>query len=154
LQVTGDLRLREQGDYSDADGKDRNSSQLRGRLGTTFALNDRVTLGARLVTGDADDPNSTDVRLSNFDDDLQVSLDLGFEMTDAERKPPTRRWSEQEVQQLRELAGRGTRVAVIALRLGRTYGAVRFTARKLGIKFATIGRLVPAIAAESADLAD
>jgi hypothetical protein len=78
LQITGDLRLREQGDYSDSDGKDRNSTQLRGRLGAVFALNDRLTLGARLVTGDADDPNSTDVQLSNFDDDLQVSLDLAY----------------------------------------------------------------------------
>jgi hypothetical protein len=37
-----------------------------------------VTIGARLVTGDADDPNSTDVQLSNFDDDLQVSLDQAY----------------------------------------------------------------------------
>lgn len=78
LDVSGDLRVRGQGDYSDRDGKDRNSSQLRGRLGATYAVNDRLSVGARLVTGDADDPNSTDVQLSNFDDDLQVSLDLAY----------------------------------------------------------------------------
>lgn len=78
LNVTGDLRLRYQGDYSDSDGVDRDSSQLRARLGATYAINDRVTIGARLVTGDPDDPNSTDVQLSNFDDDLQVSLDLAY----------------------------------------------------------------------------
>ncbi len=78
LKVSGDLRLREQGDYSDKDGSNRNSSQLRARVGATYALNDRVTLGGRIVTGDGDDPNSTDVQLSNWDDDLQISLDLAY----------------------------------------------------------------------------
>ncbi|MEJ0039549.1 MAG: putative porin [Gammaproteobacteria bacterium] len=78
LDVSGDLRVRGQGDYSDRDGEDRNSSQLRGRLGASYAVNDRLSVGARLVTGDADDPNSTDAQLSNFDDDLQVSLDLAY----------------------------------------------------------------------------
>ena len=78
LNVTGDLRLRSQGDYSDEDGRDRRSGQVRGRVGATYSVNDRVTLGARLVTGDPDDPNSTDVQMSNFDDDFQVSLDLAY----------------------------------------------------------------------------
>ena len=78
LVVNGDLRLRSQGDYSDSNARDRNSAQVRGRLGATYAMNDTVTFGARIVTGDPDDPNSTDVQLSNFDDDLQVSLDLAY----------------------------------------------------------------------------
>lgn len=78
FNVTGDLRLRSQGDYSDEDGRDRRSGQVRGRVGTTYSVTDRVTLGARLVTGDPDDPNSTDVQMSNFDDDFQVSLDLAY----------------------------------------------------------------------------
>lgn len=78
LNVTGDLRLRSQGDFSDDDTRARRSGQVRGRLGATYAVNDRVTVGARLVTGDADDPNSTDVQLSNWDDDFQVSLDLAY----------------------------------------------------------------------------
>ena len=78
LTATGDMRLRYQGDYSDVDARNRDSTQLRARLGATYAVNDRVTIGARLVTGDPDDPNSTDVQLSNFDDDLQVSLDLAY----------------------------------------------------------------------------
>lgn len=82
LIVSGDLRLRAQGDYSDSDGRDRTSAQVRGRLGATYAMNDAVTLGARIVTGDPDDPNSTDVQLSNFDDDLQVSLDLAYVQVD------------------------------------------------------------------------
>jgi hypothetical protein len=78
LNVTGDLRLRYQGDYSDDDGRDRRSGQVRGRLGATYSVNDRVTLGARLATGDPDDPNSSDVQMSNFDDDFQFSLDLAY----------------------------------------------------------------------------
>lgn len=78
LKVSGDLRLRAQGDYSDSDGTNRTSSQVRGRIGATYAVNDRLTVGARMVTGDSDDPNSTDVQLSNWDDDLQVSLDLAY----------------------------------------------------------------------------
>lgn len=78
LNVTGDLRLRYQDDYSDDDARARRSGQVRGRLGATYSVNDRVTLGARLVTGDPDDPNSTDVQMSNWDDDFQVSLDLAY----------------------------------------------------------------------------
>ena len=78
LKVSGDLRLRGQADWSDDDGRNRGSMQLRGRLGATFAVNDRITLGARLATGDGDDPNSTDVQLSNWLDDLQVSLDQAY----------------------------------------------------------------------------
>ena len=76
LVVSGDMRVRTQGDVSEA--RDRLSAQARGRIGATYAVNDTVTIGARLVTGDPDDPNSTDVQLSNFDDDLQVSLDQAY----------------------------------------------------------------------------
>ncbi|MCD9029517.1 putative porin [Luteimonas sp. BDR2-5] len=78
LRISGDLRVRGQGDWSDDDGRNRASAQLRGRLGATFAVNDRVTIGARLATGDSDDPNSTDVQLSNWLDDLDVSLDMAY----------------------------------------------------------------------------
>lgn len=78
LKISGDLRVRGQRDDSDSDRPDRNSAQVRARLGATFAVNDRVTLGARLVTGDGDDPNSSDVQLSNWDDDLAVSLDQAW----------------------------------------------------------------------------
>jgi len=78
LKISGDVRLRGQGDYGDNDLANRNSAQIRARFGATYSVNDRVTLGARLVTGDDDDPNSTDVQLSNFDNDLKVSLDLAY----------------------------------------------------------------------------
>lgn len=78
LSVTGDLRLRYQGDFGEADIYPRHSSQVRGRIGVSYAIDDRLTVGARLATGDPDDPNSTDVQLSNFDDDLTASLDLAY----------------------------------------------------------------------------
>jgi len=78
LKVGGDLRLRAQGDYSDSDGTNRTSSQLRARIGATYAFNDLVTIGGRMVTGDGDDPNSSDVQLSNWNDDLQTGLDLAY----------------------------------------------------------------------------
>lgn len=77
LTVSGDLRLRSQGDYAD-NARDRESAQVRGRLGATYKISDSVSLGARLATGDPDDPNSSDVQLSNFDDDLQFTLDQAY----------------------------------------------------------------------------
>jgi hypothetical protein len=78
LKISGDVRLRSQGDYSDDDARSRNSAQVRARFGATYTVSDKVTLGARVVTGDPDDPNSTDVQLSNFADDLQMGLDLAY----------------------------------------------------------------------------
>ncbi|MCD9034012.1 putative porin, partial [Luteimonas sp. Y-2-2-4F] len=78
LRISGDLRVRGQADTSDRDGRDRYSTQLRGRIGATYEVNDRILAGARLATGDADDPNSTDVQLSNWLDDLDVSLDQAY----------------------------------------------------------------------------
>lgn len=77
LTVSGDLRVRSQGDYATG-APDRLSGQVRARLGATYAVNDIVTVGGRLATGDPDDPNSTDVQLSNFDDDLQFTLDQAY----------------------------------------------------------------------------
>ena len=82
LKISGDLRLRAQGDYSDDDGRSRNSSQLRARVGANYQVNERLSIGGRLVTGDSDDPNSTDTQLSNWDDDLGVALDLAYAQLD------------------------------------------------------------------------
>jgi len=78
LSVSGDFRVRGQEDTAPDDTPDRSSAQVRARLGATYTVNDMVTVGARLATGDPDDPNSSDVQLSNFDDDLQVALDLAY----------------------------------------------------------------------------
>ena len=51
---------------------------MRARLGATYAATDALTIGARLVTGDSDNPRSTDVTFSNFADDFEVSLDQAY----------------------------------------------------------------------------
>lgn len=75
LSVQGDLRLRYENNWGDDDGADRQRGVLRARLRAAYAVNDWLTLGAQLATGDGDDPNSTDVTLTGYADDLDVSLD-------------------------------------------------------------------------------
>lgn len=77
LNISGDLRLRAQGDWP-AEARNRASMQLRGRLGAQLAVTEQLSLGARITTGDGNDPNSTDVQLSNWLDDLDVSLDMAW----------------------------------------------------------------------------
>jgi hypothetical protein len=78
LKVSGDIRVRGQHDRSDDDGHERNSSSVRARLGATYKVSDLVTIGGRLVTGDSNDPNSTDIGLTKWDDKWQVSLDQAY----------------------------------------------------------------------------
>lgn len=82
LNVAGDMRVRAQADRSNSHAPDRYSAQVRGRLGVTYAVSDVVSVGARLVTGDFNDPNSTDVQLSGFDNKFPVSLDLAYTKLD------------------------------------------------------------------------
>lgn len=76
LDVSGDLRVRQEWNFGAA--RDRSRSVLRARLRAGYAVNDRLTIGTQLATGDPDDPNSTDVTLGNFVDDLNVSLDQAW----------------------------------------------------------------------------
>lgn len=76
LDVGGDLRVRQELNYGTA--RDRSRSVLRARVRASYAVNDRISIGAQLATGDPDDPNSTDVTLGNFVDDLNVSLDQAW----------------------------------------------------------------------------
>jgi len=78
LKISGDLRVRSQFEDSNANTRNRSSGQVRGRLAAAFNVNERISIGARLVTGNSDDPRSTDVQLSNWDDDLEVSLDQAY----------------------------------------------------------------------------
>jgi hypothetical protein len=78
LDVSGDFRLRYEGNYGDADARDWDRGVLRARLGANYVVNDWLTVGGRLATGDPDDPNSTDVTLSNFADDFDISLDQAY----------------------------------------------------------------------------
>lgn len=75
LQLSGDVRLRYESNFGDNDARNRDRGVLRARLRAAYAVNKWLTIGGQLATGDPDDPNSTDITLSNFDDDLQVSLD-------------------------------------------------------------------------------
>lgn len=75
LAVSGDLRLREEFNWSDRAAEDRTRTVLRARLRASYAVNDMVSVGAQMSTGDPDDPNTADVTLSEFVDDQNVSLD-------------------------------------------------------------------------------
>lgn len=75
LDFSGDVRLRYEANQGDADARNRHRGVVRARLRASYAINDTFTAGAQLSTGDDDDPNTADVTLSNFDDDLTVSLD-------------------------------------------------------------------------------
>jgi hypothetical protein len=76
LRFNGDFRVRYEyttaGNGSLALGRE----VMRLRAGITYPLRDDITVRARLATGDPDDPNSTDVTLSSFVNDLAVSVDL------------------------------------------------------------------------------
>ncbi|MBY0511093.1 MAG: putative porin [Rhodospirillaceae bacterium] len=74
----GDLRLRYEDNFGDSANRNRNRGVLRARLRTSYQVLDWLTVGGQITTGDPDDPNSTDIDLSNFDDDLQVSLDQAY----------------------------------------------------------------------------
>jgi hypothetical protein len=78
LAVSGDFRLRYESNTGDADARDWDRGVLRARLGATYVINDWLKVGGRLATGDPDDPNSSDITLSNFADDLNVSLDQAY----------------------------------------------------------------------------
>jgi len=78
LDVSGDLRVREEFNWSDADARDRWRSVLRARVRASYAVTPSITVGTQIATGDPDDPNSTDITLSNFDDDLDASFDQAW----------------------------------------------------------------------------
>jgi hypothetical protein len=56
----------------------RRREVVRLRAGVTRAFGSHVTFGARLRTGSADDPNSTDITLGDFGDSLEASLDRAY----------------------------------------------------------------------------
>ena len=84
LAVRGDSRFRFENNARWGDGRVRSRLVFRVRLGATYSINEYVSGGLRLATGDPDDPNSTDVTISDFTDDFAVSLDRAFLRYDAE----------------------------------------------------------------------
>ena len=78
LDISGDIRLRYESNFGDRNARNRDRGVLRARLRGSYAVTDGLSIGGELSTGDPDDPNSSDVTLSNFDDDLSVSLDQAW----------------------------------------------------------------------------
>lgn len=75
LQVSGDLRLRHEMNFGDREALNRDREVVRARLRANYSFNSWLTIGAQVATGDPDDPNTTDITLSNWDDKLDISLD-------------------------------------------------------------------------------
>ena len=78
FSLSGDVRVRYETNFDMTGLRDRDRAVLRARLRSTYAISDWLAVGGQLATGDPDDPNSTDVTLSNFADDFQVSLDQAY----------------------------------------------------------------------------
>lgn len=76
LDVSGDMRVRQEWNF--VDGHDRSRTAVRARLRATYAVSDKFSVGTQIATGDPDDPNSTDVTLGNFVDDFAVALDQAW----------------------------------------------------------------------------
>ncbi len=78
LDISGDIRLRYEANFGGRDARNRDRGVVRARLRGSYAVTDWLSAGGQLTTGDADDPNSSDITLSNFNDDLSVSLDQAW----------------------------------------------------------------------------
>lgn len=78
LSLYGDLRLRQEESFDLAGKPDRHRSRLRLRLGATWAVDDTLEVGARLVTGSRTDALSPHVTLGDGFEGLELSLDRAF----------------------------------------------------------------------------
>lgn len=74
----GDFRVRYEGNEALNDGPERHRGVLRFRLGGSFRVNDFLTVGARVVTGDPENPRTADVTIGDFLDDFELSLDRAY----------------------------------------------------------------------------
>lgn len=79
VNFSGDFRLRYENTANVEPGtplfEARHREVVRFRAGATIQINDLIQFGGRMATGSQDDPNTADVTLGNFVDDLDVSLD-------------------------------------------------------------------------------
>ena len=76
LRFNGDFRVRYEYTTTGNGSLSLGREVVRFRAGITYPVRDDITLRARIATGDPDDPNSTDVTLSSWLNDLTVSLDV------------------------------------------------------------------------------
>ncbi len=76
--IHADFRLRGEANFNldDKDGRER--ARIRARLGVNHDLTDELVLGARIVTGDRDDPNSSHITIGDGFDGLEFTLDRAF----------------------------------------------------------------------------
>lgn len=76
LRFNGDFRVRFEHTSRGNSAPNLDREVVRLRIGITYPLREYVVVRGRLATGDPGDPNSTDVTLGKFVDDLAFSLDI------------------------------------------------------------------------------
>ncbi len=84
FSLYGDVRLRHESSFELDDQPDRHRERIRLRLGTTYQITDDLLVGARLTTGNADDPRSPHTTLGNGFNRFSLTLDRAF----ATYRPP------------------------------------------------------------------
>jgi hypothetical protein len=75
-RFSGDFRLRYEHTSKGNGAPSLGKEVFRFRIGMSYALREDIVARARLATGSPGDPNSTDITLGQFLDDLAVSLDV------------------------------------------------------------------------------
>jgi hypothetical protein len=78
LNISGDFRLRHESSVRQDIKRDRHRDRVRVRVGGTYDVNDQLTFGARIITGDPDDPQSSNQTLGNMFDSFDLSLDRAY----------------------------------------------------------------------------
>lgn len=85
LTFAGDFRVRheittrqEPGSAPEVLSETRNREVVRFRFGINRKINGLFNFGARLATGSPDDPNTTDITMGDFFNDLTISLDRAY----------------------------------------------------------------------------
>lgn len=78
LTFNGDLRVRYESNSGQNIARDRDRLVLRGRLRALYTFNKNLAIGGELSTGDPNDPNSTDITLTGFDNDLDATLSQAY----------------------------------------------------------------------------
>ena len=76
VRFNGDFRLRYEYTTRGNGAPNIDKEVVRLRAGITYPLRDYLTLRARIATGSPADPNSTDITLGQFVDDLAFSVDI------------------------------------------------------------------------------
>ena len=84
---SGDFRLRAEFNDNAPGTVDRHRQRMRFRFGGTFQVNDEIVVGARMITGNSDDPNSPHVDFGDVLNSFELSLDRLYVMYTPEEAP-------------------------------------------------------------------